>query len=340
MAAGKQAFLKLMEPFASEALLAERVADVFYRDGVTRTGARFIQEGESDGDKLQKGFNHIIAGFSPGILDMFYQERGGKFQPGRLTKAMTNTPGGYGETFTLAEEAASMLTGFREMEADLNNTFYYKGAEYKGNRSGLLREFKREAGKNDSTDQSVIAAFQEANRDLLTQQSRLFAHIKAARTLGMTNPQIRRSLKNQAGMGKKEINFALNGKFLPFNISSGLIRQIRQETALLGQPRVIQALPLSELRNITNQYKNIELDPKERVEKAAEKTTVETGSAPSGSPWESFQSTPEPVSQNNVAPSVLSTGTVNKDNTVNTTKVLAGTNPLTQMIADRQRANT
>ena len=358
MAAGKQAFLKLMEPFASEALLAERIADVFYRDGVTRSGARFIAEGESDGDKLQKGFNHIIAGFSPGILDMFYQERGGKFQPGRLTKAMTNTPGGYGETFTLAEEAAGMLTGFREMEADLNNTFYYKGAEYKGNRSGLLGEFKKEAGKNDSTDQSVIASFQEANRDLLTQQSKLFAHIKAARTLGMTNAQIRRSLKNQAGMGKKEINFALNGKFLPFKISSNLIKQIRQETALLGQPRVIQALPLSELRNITNQYKNIELDPKERVEKTAEETTVETGSAPSGSPWESFQSTPdvttapsgspwesfqstpEPVSQNNVAPSVLSTGTVNKDNTVSATRVLAGTNPLTQLIAERQSANT
>ncbi len=354
MEAGKIALLKLMEPFASEALLAERIADVFYRDGVTRTGARFIQEGESDGDKLKKSFNHIIAGFSPGILDMFYQERGGKFQPGRLTKAMTNTPGGYGETFTLAEEAASMLTGFREMEADLNNTFYYKGAEYKGNRSGLLREFKREAGKNDSTDQSVIASFQEANRDLLTQQSKLFAHIKAARTLGMTDSQIRRSLKNQAGMGKKEINFALNGKFLPFNISSGLIRQIRQETALLGQPRVIQALPLSELRNITNQYKNIELDPKERVkEKTIETETSPSGSpwesfqstpdvtpSPSGSPWESFQSTPEPVSQNNVSPSVLSTGTVNKDNTVSTTKVLAGTNPLTQLIAERQRANT
>ena len=42
---------------------------------------------------------------------MFYQERGGKFQPGRLTKAITGTPGGYGETFTPAEEAASMLTG-------------------------------------------------------------------------------------------------------------------------------------------------------------------------------------------------------------------------------------
>ena len=339
MEAGKIALLKLMEPFASEALLSERIADVFYRDGVTRTGARFIQEGESDGDKLKKGFNHIIAGFSPGILEMFYQERGGKFQPGRLTKAITGTPGGYGETFTPAEEAASMLTGFREMEADLNNTFYYKGAEYKGNRSGLLREFKRVAGRNDSTNESVIAAFQEANRDLLTQQSRLFAHINAARTLGLSDAEIRRSLSKQARMGKKEITFAMNGKFLPFTISRDLIQQIRQETTMLGQPRVIETLPLLELRNITNQLRNIDLNPEERTQEEPVNQDL------FGVPVESNVPVNQdlfgvPVSQNNVSPSVLSTGTVNKDNTVSTTKVLAGTNPLTQLIAERQRANT
>jgi len=166
MEAGKIALLKLMEPFASEALLSERIADVFYRNGVTRTGSRFIEEGESDGDKLKKGFNHIIAGFSPGILEMFYQERGGKFQPGRLTKAIRGTPGGYGETFTPAEEAASMLTGFREMEADLNNNFYYKGEEYRGNKIGLYKEIKKEVKKNDSTNETVITEFQEANRDV------------------------------------------------------------------------------------------------------------------------------------------------------------------------------
>jgi len=328
MEAGKIALLKLMEPFASEALLSERIADVFYRNGVTRTGSRFIEEGESDGDKLKKGFNHIIAGFSPGILEMFYQERGGKFQPGRLTKAITGTPGGYGETFTPAEEAASMLTGFREMEADLNNNFYYKGAEYRGNKLGLYKEFKKEAKKNDSTNESVIAAFQEANRDLLAQQSRLFANIKAARALGLTDPEIRRSLNKQSGLSRQEINFAINGKFLPFTISRDLIRQIREETAVYDQKRVIENLPLLELRNITNQLRNIELDPKERVREE-----------PVNQPNQ-IQTIPEPVSQNNVAPSVLSTGTVNKDNTVSTTKVLAGTNPLTQLIAERQRANT
>ena len=341
MEAGKIALLKLMEPFASEALLSERIADVFYRDGVTRSGSRFIQEGESDGDKLKKGFNHIIAGFSPGVLDMFYQERGGKFQPGRLTKAITNTPGGYGENFTLAEEAASMLTGFREMEADLNNTFYYKGAEYKGNRSGLLREFKKVAGRNDSTNESVINAFQEANRDLLTQQSQLFAHINAARTLGLSNAEIRRSLSKQARMGRREITFAMNGKFLPFTISRDLIKQIRQETTMLGQPRVIETLPLLELRNITNQLRNIDLNPEERIQEEPVETNpfLVPSNQENNNPF-LVPSNETPVSQNNVAPNIISSGTVNKDNTVNTTRVLAGTNPLTQLIAERQSANT
>ena len=91
---------------------------------------------------------------------------------------------------------------------------------------------------------------------------------------------------------------------------------------------MIETLPLLELRNITNEFRNIELDPKERVQEE-----------PVNQPNQ-IQTIPEPVSQNNVAPSVLSTGTVNKDNTVSATRVLAGTNPLTQLIAERQSANT
>ena len=140
-------------------------------------------------------------------------------------------------------------------------------------------------------------------------------------------------------MGKREISFAMRGKFLPFTISRDLIKQIREETTMLGQPRVIETLPLLELRNITNQLRNIDLNPEERTQEEPVNQDL------FGVPVESNVPVNQdlfgvPVSQNNVSPSVLSTGTVNKDNTVSTTKVLAGTNPLTQLIAERQRANT
>ena len=108
---------------------------------------------------------------------------------------------------------------------------------------------------------------------------------------------------------------------------------------MLGQPRVIETLPLLELRNITNQLKNIDLNPEERVQEQPVNQELFGVPVQPEAPvnQELFG---EPVSQNNVAPNIISSGTVNKDNTVSATRVLAGTNPLTQLIAERQSANT
>ena len=160
------AVLKLTEPFASESLMAERIADVAVRNGETKTGASIFVEGENQIDRATKGALHILGGFTPGVFEMFYRERRGELEPGRVSKALSKEPGRYGEEFTAAEEAASLVTGFREMQTDLDKNFYYKGAEYTGARSSLRSSFTSFAKRNDVSADDIVKRYKQVNQDL------------------------------------------------------------------------------------------------------------------------------------------------------------------------------
>jgi hypothetical protein len=286
IARGMQAaVMKIAEPFASEALLAERIADVAVRDGETKTGASIFIEGENQIDRATKSVLHILGGFTPGAFEMFYRERRGELEPGRVSQAITGDIGRYGEERTAAEEAASLLTGFREMQTDLDKNFYYNGAEYTSSRNGLRGSFTAFARRNDVTPEDIVERYKLANQDLLTAQSRLLSDMRAAETLGLTESQIIRQLSEKANMGREEIGMLLAGNFRPITVSKDLVEAIMMET-IDGQARTTTAenLPIDELVRLSQEYYQIRLDPKERPDASgavSERDTVPSGFVPS-----------------------------------------------------------
>jgi len=272
IAAGMQAaVMKMSAPFASEALLAERIADVAVRNGETRTGASIFTDGENQIDRAQKSILHILAGFTPGAFEMFYRERRGELEPGRLSKSLTGEVGRYGEEYTPGEEAATLLTGFREMKTDLDKNFYFNGVEYTGARSGLRSSFTSFARRNDVTPDDIVQRYKQSNQDLLSAQARLYASMKAAESLGLTKKQIIQQLSSKAKMGKAELGAILNGDFKPISISKDLVEAIMMET-MEGQGRVTEAenLPINRLLSLFQEYSNIKVDPKERADVSKE----------------------------------------------------------------------
>jgi hypothetical protein len=259
MKAGQAAVTTLLEPFVGEGLLAERIADVTVRGGVTKTGAEIFVEGESDGDRNKKIFNHVIAGIIPGGVELVTRERRGEFEPGRVAKAFMGEPGRYGETFTTAEEGASMLTGFRELELDLNKNLEYKGFEYAGVRSDQGGVFKNVAKRNDATNEEILNAYIKANRSLMKAQSNLYEFVQNAKALGFDERDIRKQLKRDARLGTKELNLIMRGEFNPIAISQDLRKQIRVESVLEGQPRVVSELPLQELNDLRREFNRMPL---------------------------------------------------------------------------------
>ena len=235
------------EPFLSEGLLSERIADVTLRGGVSKTGAKIFVEGENSLDRSTKTILHILGGFTPGAVEMFYRERRGELEPGRITKAVTGEVGRYGEEYTPAAEAASIMTGFREMKTDLADKFYYKGSEYTSTRTALGSSFKSFAKRNDVTQEEIIARYKTANNDLRLAQASLYADVQAAKLLGLSDRQIYRQLSEGSKMGKEEIGMILANKFRPIVVSEDLMKSILMETAVKDQRRVAETLPMREL---------------------------------------------------------------------------------------------
>jgi hypothetical protein len=257
------ALSKYVEPFGSESLVAERLLDVLPsgRKGETQTGAKIYRESDDFGTKMERSFNHILAGFTPAALDLVVQERGGKFESGRLTRAIYDVPGKNGEKYSTFEEAATMLTGMRGMKLDLKNNFYYAGAEYSPLRTAAKSDFNAMARRNDATDEDIVQSFGSYIDNMYRLQSNLYAKVQAARALGLSENDIRSQLLKDANLGREEVSAVMRGRFQPSGFSKDLQQELRREVYQKGQRRLVTNLPMADLRAIEQQNRNRELDP-------------------------------------------------------------------------------
>ena len=201
-------------------MVSERVVDLTLRGGRTKKGRDIIIEDDFALDKIKKSINHVLGGFTPGAIEMFYKEKYGDIEKGRLLKAIQGEAGTYGENFGVDEELASILTGFREMEINLAGDFRYSGSEYAGSKKDIGRIWGRNAQRNDVSNEDVLSSYVEANEKMKRAQSQLFVKVKAARTLGLSDANIRRSLTKDAGLTKREVNSIMQGRFMPIRATT------------------------------------------------------------------------------------------------------------------------
>ena len=265
---------KFLEPFASEALAAERVADVTYRGGRTSTGSIVYRDVEDDGTKIQKSVVHVIGGFLPGLVEQFATVSGGEFVQGRATRAATGLVGKQGQEYTPAEEAATMLTGFRRMNLDLRNTFSYKGQEYNALRRQADGIFSNAVGANDATREDVISAYIESQRLRRRVQANLYADIQAAKALGLSEDSIITQLMEDVSLGKEEIGLIMDGRFAPRKPTRNMMEKVLREAEVQNQARVLQELPIDEIADIYDREVDTPLVP-EPVPEAPSQTFEE-----------------------------------------------------------------
>ena len=269
----------LLDPFASEALLAERVFDVTVRGGRTKTGAEIFTETDTLGN-IAKSMIHVGGGFIPGAVELFAKERRGEFEKGKITKGFLGEPGRYGEEYTLPGEITSIVTGLRPIKPDLKNKFYYNGAEYSSARSDITGDFRSFASRNDVSEEQIIQEYIKANNLLLKSQADLYADIQAAKKLNVSDSEILMQLSKSARLGKNEIGRIKQGQFNPIGISRQFVGNIARETNVQGQKRLAPNLPLERLLEIRDQFQGQSLIPSER--KPSETTTEPSSELPSG----------------------------------------------------------
>lgn len=258
--------LGYLEPFGSESIIFERARDVLPaawlgRGGETQTGSKVYQDGESLGSKVSQGVTHMLSAYIPGYGRMFYEERGGEIQEGRLTRGLMGLPGTRGQTYTPNEELARALTGFTPITLNLREDFRFKGGEYLPLRSSAKGVATRIIKKADSTVEEMTGAWDTYLDNLYREQSKLYYNVLQARKLNVSDQSLRSQLKD-AGLGAAEVTAILDGRFWPGLASKELIVETKKAMRSEDRaPRVIQDIPWSSFNSLSNNVRNQPLSP-------------------------------------------------------------------------------
>jgi len=220
---------KLAQPFVEEALLSERIADVvsvagFGRGGQRRTGAPIYEIGDDPNEKIVKSMRHILGAMNPSIVQNFVRldpARG--VVPGKITRAATESPTGYGREFDLYEEIMANTLGARSLELKSSDLVYFGSSEYnKIRNSGPVRELSRIVGANDTTESEIEEQWADSNSDLFRLQQELYLDFKTAQDLGLSTLALRKSAK-KANLSNRDIAQIEKGLFSPIFIGKGML---------------------------------------------------------------------------------------------------------------------
>ncbi len=226
------------EPFGEESMIYERLRDVLPSSGIggfgigrggrSPTGSIVYRDTDDIGTKVSKGVTHIFGGIIPAYAELGVEVRGGKFEPGRLNRALTGTSGPRGEQYNAFKEGARLVTGFTPMRLDTQNDFSFKGIEYGTRRTDAKSGAQSVLKRADASLDEMNEAWSTYLDNLYREQSKLYADVQAARSLGLSDDDIRRNLINGAKLGKREANAIIDGRFEPGEATSELAKEINR----------------------------------------------------------------------------------------------------------------
>ena len=248
-----------LEPFASEAIVAERLIDATVRNGRTATGASIYGVNDNPGEKAQKGFLHVLGGMEPAALKLLYEVKSTGLEKGRLVRAFTETPSATGAEYTIPEELLTLSSGLRKLETNKRQNLFYKGSEFSRNRTGSVTEFTRFAKRNDVTQEQVEQQYTESMGDLFRAQQQLHRIVSSYRRRGMSDNTIRRSLRD-ANIGKRDIASVMRGEFRPYRVSNQLNKFLINEEDRQGLKRVLRRVDRGRMNKLYQELRGKSLE--------------------------------------------------------------------------------
>jgi len=348
-----EGFKSIAEPFAGQSLAFERVQDIIPfsaggRGGRTPSGAEIYDESDLEaGFPWEKSVNHVLGGFNPGLVEMFYRENRGRLGPGRVTKALTGEPGPYGEQYFTEDEALALVTGFRKMEHNSRKSLGFLGNRYSKLRNQASGNFSSIAKRNDATEAEIIDKYVEQNNTLKLIQGKLKQQIDDAIALGMSESDVRRTLIKDGKVSAKELSAIMRGEFAPFRITPSLIRSINIETNIKEEKRLTPVLPREKLFDIFDSLRGSPLlvpDEEEAIDELQGSETNNNRPTYSLGPVSQAQPVQQPqqVAATLAPPGVAQAGPTTAPSVGPATN-LASANPITlpdprdQMLAQRLR---
>jgi hypothetical protein len=234
-------FGDIAQPFVSESIWTEALADVMIRTGRTREGYEVWNENDSDGVKAEKIFMHLLKAQMPGSLKQLGRidyaitgfdtplqqgDLGGPFKWGKIGKYDEN-----GRSYEILDEGLG-IAGMRAVKLDIKNALNFKQANFASGERNSKKIFNKVALKKGPIDPvELVDAYLAANKALWKVQKTMSDDIKGAQELGMNTSDVFLATKR---LGNKTFGRLISDTFQPYEVSNNIINSMALNAREIG----------------------------------------------------------------------------------------------------------
>ncbi len=270
---------ELFGPFVGEAMLTEALIDISYRGGRTGTGAKIYNPEDAPGTKSVKMFTHVLDTMLPNVLP--FDLKGGEFVAGRFSRGLIGTEEGdifgvkstdkLGTERTRIQELVRAATSISPQVFDPKKGLEFGAFRMQQAQTNAKSMFNQKTDDIGATGDELERAFISANEAKLRVDKRYYQMFEDLRTIGMSDRDIRRVLKqNNIGSSGRRI---LKGKFDPFKISLNNRKEMRRAG-------ILDEFPRARINEVRKLMKGASLQPDDQPYERRPDTETQLEAAP------------------------------------------------------------
>ena len=245
-----EATSEIVNPFVSESIWTEAMADLTVRGGVTKDGRRLYTDQTPAGDKTAIRMMHAMNALAPSYKQFL-----------RLYQAGTETPTKTGDLLDVGPEIAGFM-GLRPIKVNPERAMDFKIQNYQTGIRDARREFTGGAfgllkgGRVTAND--IINRFAKSNAARFNVQQTMFNDLQAAEILGVDRGTLRNQFEDRQ-LTNKTFTDLKNGRFEPYFPSGDVADKFREIANNLGEDNPFtEAAPI--LRDMASEMKQLSLD--------------------------------------------------------------------------------
>ena len=246
-------------PFLDEAMLTDALLDISYRGGRTSTGAEVYNPEDNGATKLFKMAGHVANTMIPNVLAAA-DISGGKIEASRFLRGVAGDGLGIdaiasqdkmGRERTWKQELARLSTGVSEQTFDPKQGLRFAAYGFQRGQTDSKRMFNSLTDDFGVTPEQLLKGYEDANAAKYRNDRGYYRMIQDLRTMGVSESEIRRTLKENNIGGIKGI---MRGEFEPFKITPDVYKKLLRVDAL-------DSLPRAAIQNVQDNYFGRPLDP-------------------------------------------------------------------------------
>ncbi len=241
------------QPFISESIWTEAVADLVARGGRTRDGFQVFNPEDMAGDKAYKIMAHLVKAQMPFSFQQLQRLDRSIESVDVITKGKFDK---YGQTFEFGDEFAGLF-GFRAVNINPQRSLNFKIADYQRGVRQSRQLFTREALRGGPVEpRDIVDAYINANRALFGVRKEFKKDIDAARTLNVSESDFAVATDRLSNI---EVNTIDNNIFRPINISRDIRLAFARNAAAIGETNPLEVAD-EVIANIKTEMANISLE--------------------------------------------------------------------------------